>query len=180
MAQRARRTRSIRLGDLEQQIQAAARTAGQGVSEWIRAAIEAALRMPSAAADAEVAPAHSTDRARVTIRTTRDNADRWRAEAAEQGVSLVRYIELQLMLTRESRYRVAQALAELREDAVASAALSQKLSALNRRLNGWQHDLTEDDRREIGLICATTDAIKSSSARLVRAMAQGERQRGVR
>lgn len=179
-AQHSGRTRSIRLGDLDSQIQTAARAAGQGASEWIRSAIEAALQTHGAAAATDELTAASTERARVSIRTSHDNADRWRAEAAEQGVSLARYIELQLMLTGECRYRVAQALSELRADAVALAALSRHMSALNRRLSGLTHGLTEDDRREIGRICATIDAIKSSSSRLVRAMAEGERQRGVK
>ncbi len=166
------RTRSIRLGDLDSAVQRAADAAGQGASEWIRAAIIRALDGNAAVADSPMAD-RDLARARVTIRTSAQSLERWQREAAEEGVSLNRYVELQLSLTADSRHRVSQAISELRADTVAMAAVARDLNQLVRRLGRLEARLTESDLREIGWVCASVDAHKAASSALVRAMMDG-------
>jgi hypothetical protein len=157
-ARRQSRTRNVRLGDLESAIAAAAARAGMTVSAWMRQALRAALPSSAAPSAGRTLPAADPGaKRRLVLRTTAANVLRWQREADDHGLSLARYVELQMSVTPERGRRVAAAAETVRAALIEVAAVGRNLNQLARSWNTYPGQSTASERRSLAGSCAEVD-----------------------
>lgn len=155
------RKRNVRLvSNLEVRLDAAAAAAGVSANAWICRAIEKSLGAGVAPAPAH-APASQvaevTGDRRVHLRAPAADVSRWEAEALEYGLTLNRYVQLQMSVTPQRGRRVAEAVEILGAASVEMARIGRNLNQVARSVNTMPGQTTALQRRTLMETCTAVD-----------------------
>ncbi len=162
------RPTTVRLLELEAAAQAAARATGLGLADWIRRAVAAAL--PEASQVVQGDAAALAGQIRVTLRVERQDLERWREAASQQGMSLNRYVATELSATTDARCRISAALDVVAAEAAAFAAVGRQLNQIARSLNAYPGPISEAERARLGELCIEVARHRTASSALVSAV----------
>jgi len=162
-AQKRKRTVSLPL-PIDRAAAAAAQSAGVTVSEWI--AVVAASALPVSDALPSDSPEGGSTQ-RLHLRVPRTELCRWRAEARSLGLSLNRYLAMQMSFTIDEQRRITTAVQTLRDANSAVAALGRNLNQLARSWNTYPGQSTAAERKRLADCCDRVDAFSERVAALV-------------
>lgn len=145
--------------ELKLEIDTAAEAAGLSSSEWLRQAAKASLRHRGAAAHqaAPEAGQPAVGDRRLHLRASACDISRWETEALEHGLTLNRYVQLQMSVTPERGRRVAKAVEILGTASVQVARIGRNLNQVARSVNIMPGQTTVSQRRMLMETCAAVD-----------------------